>query len=111
MFFHGHDHFFDKQEKDCLVYQETPQPSLPNFSGPNQAAQYGYLSGEILPNTGHMRVRVAPEGIKVEYVRAFLPASETGTRHNGDVSASYQIGARNCYDSTVASAPVVWRAA
>ena len=49
IFFHGHDHFFDKQEKDCLVYQETPQPSLPNFTGPNQASQYGYLSGEILP--------------------------------------------------------------
>jgi uncharacterized protein (UPF0216 family) len=31
IFFHGHDHFFGKQEKDCLVYQETPQPSHPNY--------------------------------------------------------------------------------
>ncbi|MBK9378272.1 MAG: hypothetical protein IPM86_08535 [Saprospiraceae bacterium] len=49
IFFHGHDHFFAKQDKDCLIYQLVPQPSLPNFNGPNQAAEYGYFQGKYCP--------------------------------------------------------------
>ena len=108
IFFHGHDHFFGKQEKDCLLYQETPQPSLPNFTGPNQADDYGYFTGQFLPNTGHIRVTVAPDGVKTEYIRAFLPSQETATRHNGDVAATYFIGKTNCYDSLSTGAPVLW---
>lgn len=99
VFFHGHDHFFAKQEKECLIYQETPQPSHPNFSSAGQAKVYGYLEGQIQPNSGHLRVNVAPTGVKVEYVRTYLPKNETSNRHNKDVSASYFIGERNCYDS------------
>ena len=99
VFFHGHDHFFAKQEKECLIYQEVPQPSHPNFMNASSAKAYGYLEGQILPNSGHIRVSVAPEGVKVEYVRTYLPKNETGSRHNKDVSASYYIGAKNCYDS------------
>jgi hypothetical protein len=109
IFFHGHDHFFGKQEKDCLIYQETPQPSLPNFQNPpSQAADYGYFQGQILPNTGHLRVTVGPDATKVEYIRAFLPASENATRYNKDVSATYFIGAVNCYDSLATGVPVLW---
>ncbi len=109
VFFHGHDHFFAKQEKECLIYQETPQPSHPNFSNTNTAKVYGYLEGQILPNSGHLRVNVSPEGVKVEYVRTYLPKNETATRHNKDVSASYFIGAKNCYDSlTNAVIPIVY---
>ncbi|MEI6409373.1 MAG: DUF1566 domain-containing protein [Bacteroidota bacterium] len=107
-FFHGHDHFFGKQEKDCLIYQETPQPSLPNFQNANQAADYGYFAGQFLPNAGHIRVTVSPDGVKTEYVRAYLPQNETATRHNGDVSATYFIGATNCYDSLSTGIPVLW---
>lgn len=107
-FFHGHDHFFGKQEKDCLIYQETPQPSLPNFTGPNQADDYGYFTGQFLPNTGHIRVTVSPDGVKTEYIRAFLPSQETATRHNGDLAATYFIGKTNCYDSLSTGAPVLW---
>ena len=109
IFFHGHDHFFDKQEKDCMIYQETPQPSLPNFvNPPNQAAQYGYLSGQILPNSGNLRVTVNPTSVQVDYVRVFLPSQETSTRHNKDVSATYFIGTPNCYDSLTTGTPVLW---
>lgn len=107
-FFHGHDHFFGKQEKDCLIYQETPQPSLPNFTGPNQADDYGYFSGQFLPNTGHIRVTVGPDGVRTEYIRAFLPNQETATRHNGDIAATYFIGKTNCYDSLSTGTPVLW---
>lgn len=108
IFFHGHDHFFGKQEKDCLIYQETPQPSHPNFLTANQAEDYGYFEGQILPNSGHLRITVAPEGVTVEYIRAYLPQNETATRHNKDVSATYFIGAVNCYDSLSTGVPVLW---
>ena len=98
IFFHGHDHFYAKQDKDCLVYQETPQPSHPVFATANSATEYGYVKGEIYPNAGHLRVNVNGDGVKVDYVRAYLPKNETTTRKNRDVSASYFIGTKNCYD-------------
>lgn len=109
-FFHGHDHFFAKQDKECLIYQLVPQPSLPNFTGPNQADDYGYFAGQILPNAGHLRVTVSPDGVKTEYIRAYLPGQETASRHNRDVSASYFVGARNCYDSLSTGSTVLWNA-
>jgi len=108
IFFHGHDHFFAKQEKDCLVYQETPQPSHPNFNNPGQADDYGYIEGQILPNSGHLRVNVSADGVHVDYVRAYLPVNETDTRHNKDVSATYFVGPVNCYDSLTTGEAVLW---
>lgn len=110
IFFHGHDHFFAKQERDCLIYQECPQPSHPNYANANQADDYGYVEGLILPNSGHMRVQVSAEGVGVEYVRVYKPEDESATRHNGDVSASYFIPAGNCYDTLMNSIPVIWNA-
>jgi hypothetical protein len=98
IFFHGHDHFYAKQDKDCLVYQETPQPSHPVFATANSATEYGYVKGEIYPNAGHLRVNVNGDGVKVDYVRAYLPKNETTMRKNRDVSVSYFIGTKNCYD-------------
>ena len=111
IFFHGHDHFFGKQEKDCLIYQETPQPSHPSFQNVLYATDYGYKQGQILPNSGHIRVTVSPDGIKVDYVRVYLPQFENDTRHNKDVSATYFIGATNCYDSLFTNTPVLWNSA
>jgi hypothetical protein len=108
IFFHGHDHFFGKQEKGCLIYQETPQPSHPNFQNAGQADDYGYFEGQILPNSGHIRVTVGPDGAQVDYVRAYLPQNENANRHNKDVSATYFIGATNCYDSLTTGVPVLW---
>ncbi len=108
IFFHGHDHFFGKQEKDCLIYQETPQPSLPIFQNASMAADYGYFQGQILPNAGHIRVTVGPNGTKVDYVRAYVPANENALRHNKDISATYFIGATNCYDSLSTDIPILW---
>lgn len=108
IFFHGHDHFFGKQEKDCLIYQETPQPSHPNFSSITYAHDYGYFAGQILPNSGHIRVTVGPDGVKTEYVRVYKQANETPTRHNKDISATYFIGNVNCYDSLNTGAPIIW---
>ncbi len=110
IFFHGHDHFFGKQEKDCMIYQETPQPSHPNFSNTNLATDYGYLNGQFLPNSGHIRVNVNGENIKVEYVRAYKAEDESPTRQNKDVSATFFINLVNCYDSLNTGVPTLWNA-
>lgn len=90
--FHGHDHLYAKQELDGIVYQEVPQPSAKNTSsGPNLAAAYHYTSGVIQSSGGHVRVSVTPAAAKVEYVRAWLPASETPQRKNGDIADSFTI--------------------
>ncbi len=78
--FHGHDHLFVKQELDGIIYQEVPQPGAAH-SNTNSAAEYGYLSGDVLGGPGHLRVTVAPDGVKVDYVRS----------EGGQVSYSYTI--------------------
>ncbi len=108
VFFHGHDHFFGKQEKECLIYQECPQPSHPNYQNANQAEDYGYLKGQILPNSGHLRIHVKPEEVKIEYVRAYLPSVENANRKNRDVAATYFLHPVNCYDSLSTGLPVIW---
>ncbi len=93
--FHGHDHLYAQQELDGIVYQEVPQPSAKNTaSGPNLAAEYHYASGTILSSSGHLRVTVDPLRVRVDYVRAWLPASETAQKINGQVDASYSVMAR-----------------
>jgi hypothetical protein len=90
IFFHGHDHFYGKQDKDGIVYQEVPQPSnksITNFS----AAQYGYVNGVLLPGRGYLLVTVSDASVKVEYIKTYLPAEETSTHKNGEIGASYTI--------------------
>jgi hypothetical protein len=91
IFFHGHDHFFAKQELDGIIYQLVPQPSHRNYKKANQAKEYGYLSGEILPNSGHLRVNVRSSEVIVEYVRTYLPETENAERINSQVSHTYRI--------------------
>ena len=92
--FHGHDHLYAKQDLDGIVYQEVPQPSSPNSSnGPSLAASYHYASGTILSAAGHLRVTVSPSGVTGRYVRAWLPASETATRKNGQVDDTWIVTA------------------
>lgn len=66
--FHGHDHFFARQEKDGIVYQLVPQPENRNLKR-HQAKEYGYEKGDFLPNSGFLRVNVSDEKVKVDYVR------------------------------------------
>jgi len=91
IFFHGHDHFFAKQELDGIIYQLVPQPSHRNYKKASQAQEYGYLSGEILPNSGHLRVIVRSSEVIVEYVRTYLPETENAERINSQVSHTYRI--------------------
>lgn len=90
IFFHGHDHFYGKQDKDGIVYQEVPQPSNRNISN-SSAKDYGYISGTILPGRGFLLVTVTGSSVKVEYVKTLLPAEEGANGKNGDVATSYTI--------------------
>jgi hypothetical protein len=90
IFFHGHDHFYGKQDKDGVIYQEVPQPSnksITNFS----ASAYGYVNGILLPGRGYLLVTVSSQSVKVDYIGTYLPAEENASRKNGDVITSYTI--------------------
>lgn len=91
IFFHGHDHFFDKQEFDGVIYQLVPQLSHPNFKNAGQAESYGYITGDILPNSGYLQVTVSEPKVTIYYIRSYLPKDETGQRYNGPVAYSYTI--------------------
>lgn len=91
IFFQGHDHLFARQQKDGVVYQETPNPADPTYTAFNRDA---YRSGDILPNAGHLLVTVAPEGVRVDYVRSYLLKDESSARKHGEVAFSYTIPPR-----------------
>jgi hypothetical protein len=89
IFFQGHDHIFVRQEKDGIVYQETPNPGNPFYApGPFRAA---YKSGDYLPPSGHLRVTVTPSNAKVDYVRSWMPTDETPEHKQGEVAFSYTV--------------------
>jgi hypothetical protein len=73
IFFQGHDHLFVKQERDGVVYQELPSPADPAYAYTAQSWAANYKSGDIVTNTGYLRVNVSPEQVKVDYVRSYLP--------------------------------------
>lgn len=91
-FFHGHDHFFDRQQLDGVVYQECPQPGHVGETMPGQASAYGYVSGDIIAGSGHIRVTVNATGAKVDFVRARLPSDTAAGPKNGEVAFSYSLG-------------------
>jgi len=84
IFFQGHDHLFTRQELDGVIYQSCPNPADSTYTAFNRDA---YRSGDALPNSGHVRVTVAPTKVRVDYVRSFLPGDGT----NGVVAFTYTI--------------------
>ena len=101
--FHGHDHFFARQELDGIVYQLVPQPAHRNFKT-HQADEYGYLHGEFIPNSGMLRVRVTPDSATVEYVQT-RQASGQKTEKTGSVDCRYTLPAKKRGESSARSAP------
>lgn len=86
--FHGHDHFFARQEMDGVTYQLVPQPAHRDFTR-HQAEEYGYRQGDFLPNSGHLRVRVAPEGVTVQYMRTADEQMRRRGIENGQPAFTY----------------------
>ncbi len=88
IFFQGHDHIWVRQQLDGVTYQTLPQPADPNYAFDNEDA---YQSGDKFPNSGYTRATVAPGGVKVEYVRMYLPADEGAGKTSGSVAFSYTL--------------------
>jgi hypothetical protein len=88
IFFQGHDHIWVHQTIDGVTYQTLSEPADPNYSLFNSNA---YLSGDKFPNSGYTRVTVARTGVKVDYVRTYLPKDEGPGKLNGTVAFSYSI--------------------
>jgi len=100
IFFQGYDHFFVKQDLDGIVYLECPMPGDITYGacletgdcyGPGKPNQYKY--GDILGNSGHVRVTVSGSNAVVDYVRAYLAKDENDDRKNGEVDYSFKIKA------------------
>lgn len=68
--FHGHDHQYAYEMRDGVVYQSVPTSGW----GDGQNGFNMYATGDgytirALPNTGHLRVTVAPDETTVQYYR------------------------------------------
>ena len=91
IFFQGHDHVYAQQQIDGVTYQEVPNPADNTYTAFNSDA---YKTGKVLPNSGFLNVTVSADQVKVDYVSAYLPKDENGTRKNGQVTYSYTIPAK-----------------
>ena len=87
-FIQGHDHIWVQQQLDGVTYQTLPNPADPNYATINADA---FATGVKFSNTGYTRFTVAPSGVKVDYVRTYLPADEGIGKTNGMVAYSYVI--------------------
>ena len=70
-----------------------PQPNQRN-SRDHHAEEYGYEKGGFLPSSGHIRVRISPERVSIDYIRAFLPRDEKDGHVNGEVASTYAVKTR-----------------
>ena len=90
IFFQGHDHVFSHEVLDGVTYQSMPMPSDSTYQIGILANGDAYTS-DVVDGTGHVRVNVSPSGLKVDYIKAYLPADENGSRKNGQVAFSYTV--------------------
>jgi len=94
IFFQGHDHLFAKEDLDGIVYQEVPMPSDSTYEIGMLANADAYVSNQV-GGTGHLRVTVSPSNVKVDFVRAWLPAdTQNGIHRNAEVAFSYTVNSR-----------------
>lgn len=89
--FKAHDNFYARQELDGIVYQMIPQPSFAGDDRIRDLETYGYKQGVFLGNSGHVRITVSPDRVKVDYIRSCLTKDETDKHKNGEVAYSYKI--------------------
>lgn len=92
IFFQGHDHVFAHEVLDSIVYQAVPMAADSTYEIGMLANASAYIS-DTVDGTGHLRVMVSSECVKVDYIKAYLPADTiSGIHHNGEVGFSYTLG-------------------
>jgi hypothetical protein len=97
-FFQGHDHVWVRQQLDGVTYQTLSEPANPNYNFSEFSS--AFLSGDKFPNSGYTRVNVSTSGVKVDYVRTYLPADEGVGKSNGSVAFSYTMSPSTVADGT-----------
>ena len=91
IFFHGHDHLYVEQPKDGIVYLEVPQPSLPQYTNTSSAAGYGYVTGTLLPCSGHINVSVTKDSAKVDYIGGYHVDNVSLGQINGGIRRTFSV--------------------
>ena len=92
IFFQGHDHLFAQEVRDNIVYQTVPMPSDSTYNI-GMLANAGAFVSNTIEGTGHLRVKVSPDCVKVDFIRAWLPKNTlSGGRKNGETEFSYMAG-------------------
>ena len=91
IFFQGHDHVFAHEMLDSITYQAVPMAADSTYEIGMLANADSYVSDTVV-GTGHLRVTVSPENVKVDFVRTYLPADTLGTHKNAEIAFSYTIG-------------------
>ena len=76
---------------DSITYQAVPMAADSTYEIGMLANADSYVSDTVV-GTGHLRVTVSPENVKVDFVRAYLPADTLVAHKNGEVAFSYTIG-------------------
>jgi hypothetical protein len=90
IFFQGHDHLYAREDVDGIVYQEVPMPSDSTYIIGVRDNGDAYTDVKI-DGSGHVRVTVSSSEVKVDYVRAWLPADETAGHANREVAHTYTV--------------------
>lgn len=91
IFFQGHDHVFAHEVLDGITYQSCPMAADSTYEIGMLANADAYLS-DTLSGSGHIKVSVTPSCVKVDFIRAYLPADTMGIHKNGEIAFSYTIG-------------------
>ena len=86
--FHGHDHFFAKQDLDGIVYQLVPQPGHKGDRYPRQAEEYGYRQGKIMGGSGSLLVNVTGDATIVSFFKTVMDKNKN---YSPNTSYSYKI--------------------
>lgn len=90
LFVQGHDHLYAVEEMDRLIYQTMPMPSDSSYQI-GMTDNGSAFTGLKLKGSGHLRITVHPDSLKVDFVSALLPKDETPNSKNGDVLHSYSV--------------------
>ena len=90
VFFQGHDHVYAYENLDKIVYQTVPMPSDSSYTL-GYIANGAAFTGTILKGSGHLKVTVNPDSVKVDFINAKLAKDETTTSKNGDILYSYSV--------------------
>ena len=75
-----------------MIYQTLPSPANPFEDQRSFAASY--LTGDVLNGIGRVRVTVAPEKVRVEYVRTGPAGDPAKPLADGEIAFAYEVTPR-----------------